>query len=40
VSDLVFKIRNDFDDLPAVASAATQFLETNEIPTDVIFAPV
>lgn len=38
VSDLVFKIRNDFDDLPAVASAATQFLEKNEIPPDVIFA--
>jgi anti-sigma regulatory factor (Ser/Thr protein kinase) len=38
VSDFVLKINSDFDDLPAAADAATQFLESNKASPDVIFA--
>ena len=36
--DIVFKINSDFDDLPAAADAATQFLESNSASAAVIFA--
>jgi serine/threonine-protein kinase RsbW len=38
VPDLAFKIRNDFDDLPAVAVATAQFLETNNASSEVVYA--
>ena len=38
VPDIVFKINSDFDDLPAAADAATQFLEGNNASEGVIFA--
>ena len=37
MADLVLKIRNDFDDLPAASDATTQFLERNNASSDVIF---
>jgi serine/threonine-protein kinase RsbW len=38
VPDFAFTIRNNFDELPAAAGAATQFLESNNASTEVIFA--
>ena len=38
VDDFLFKIRNDFEDLPAAASAATQFLTAHNASSEVIFA--
>jgi anti-sigma regulatory factor (Ser/Thr protein kinase) len=38
VADFVLKINSDFDDPPAAADAATQFLESNNASPDVIFA--
>ena len=38
VPDIVFIINSDFDDLPAAADAATQFLEGNNASEGVIFA--
>lgn len=38
MADFVLKINSDFDDLPAAADAATQFLESNNASPDVVFA--
>ena len=38
VPDIVFKINSDFEDFPAAADAATQFLEGNNASEGVIFA--
>jgi serine/threonine-protein kinase RsbW len=38
VCDFVLRIRNDFDELPAAAGAATLFLENNGASPEVIFA--
>ena len=38
MSDFLFKINSDFDNLPAAADAATRFLESNNASPDVIFA--
>jgi serine/threonine-protein kinase RsbW len=38
VPELAFKIRNDFDELSAVAAATAQFLKTNNISSEVVFA--
>jgi anti-sigma regulatory factor (Ser/Thr protein kinase) len=38
VPDIVFKINSDFDELPAAAAAATQFLESHSASASVIFA--
>jgi serine/threonine-protein kinase RsbW len=38
VADFFLKIKSDFDDLPAAADAATQFLESNNAFPGVIFA--
>jgi serine/threonine-protein kinase RsbW len=38
VPDLVFTIRNNFDDLPGAARAVTRFLEANHASPEVAFA--
>jgi anti-sigma regulatory factor (Ser/Thr protein kinase) len=38
VANLFLKVNNDFDDLPAVANSATQFLRSKSASSDVIFA--
>ena len=38
MADFVLNINNDFDDLPAAGAAATQFLESNNASSEVIFA--
>lgn len=38
VVEITLRLRNDFSELPAVAEATTEFLETNGIGADVIFA--